>query len=112
MVKTTRSLECLLATALVCGCLVWRFAAPPVTPEWVELLRLRKDNDLLLQSSTVQSAVGSDELGSCASSRRAWQLRADRDAQGERTGPLAPSHCLKCSSQPPPKPPIPPPLTM
>ena len=65
MVKTTRSLECLLATALVCGCLVWRFASPPVTPEWVELLRLRKDNDLLLQSSTVQSAVGSDELGSC-----------------------------------------------
>ena len=58
MVKTTRSLECLLATGLVCGCLVWRFAAPPVTPEWVELLRLRKDNDLLLQSSTVQSAVG------------------------------------------------------
>ena len=49
MVKTTRSLECLLATALVCGCLVWRFAAPPVTPEWIELLRLRKENDLLLQ---------------------------------------------------------------
>ena len=47
--QTTRSIECLLATALLCGCLVWRFAAPPVTPEWVELLRLRKENALLLQ---------------------------------------------------------------
>ena len=34
---------------MVCGCLVWRFASPPVTPEWVELLRLRKENDRLLQ---------------------------------------------------------------
>ena len=49
MVRTTRSLECLVATAMVCGCLVWRFASPPVTPEWVELLRLRKENDRLLQ---------------------------------------------------------------
>eukprot|EP00964_Phaeocystis_antarctica_P110857 scaffold75194_cov54-Phaeocystis_antarctica.AAC.1 len=30
----------------------------------------------------------------------------------ERPALLAPSHCLRCSSEPPPKPPIPPPLTI
>ena len=37
------------------------------------------------------------ELGSCASSRRAWRLWAARHSQ-EEAGPLAPSHCLGCSS--------------
>ena len=31
---------------------------------------------------------------------------------GREAGPLAPSHCLECSSEPPPKPPILPPLTI
>ena len=59
-----------MATALVCGCLVWRFAAPPVTPEWIELLRLRKDNDLLLQSSTVKVAVSLVRLAATGGSKR------------------------------------------
>ena len=37
------------------------------------------------------------ELGSCASSRRAWRLWAAQHSQ-EEAGPLAPSHCLGCSS--------------
>ena len=48
-------------------------------------------------------------LGSCASSGRAWRHLAARDTQGERPGHWAPGHCLRCSNQPPPKPPIPPP---
>ena len=48
-------------------------------------------------------------IGSCASSGRAWRHLAARDTQGERPGHWAPSHCLRCSNQPPPEPPIPPP---
>jgi len=48
------------------------------------------------------------ELGSCASSGRAWRLRKVRRSQGERPGHWAPSRCLGCSSgPPPPKSPIP-----
>ena len=36
-------------------------------------------------------------LGCCASSGRAWRLWAARHSQ-EEAGPLAPSHCLGCSS--------------
>ena len=58
-----------------------------------------------------QSArLGSAQLSSFASSGRAWRLRAARDNPGERSGPWAPSHCLRCSSQPPRTPPIPPPF--
>ena len=56
------------------------------------------------------------QLGSCASSGhaspgraspgRAWRLWAARHSQGERLGHWAPSHCLGCSSELPPKPPI------
>ena len=47
------------------------------------------------------------QLGSCASSGHAWPAR-----YFERSILWAPSHRLGCSSQPPPKPPIPPPLTI
>ena len=50
------------------------------------------------------------ELGSCASSGRAWRLWAARHFAW-RPSPWAPSHCLWCSSEPPPKPPMSPPLT-
>ena len=38
------------------------------------------------------------ELGSCASSGRAWRLWAARHSQGKRPAHRAPSHCLGCSS--------------
>jgi hypothetical protein len=41
--------------------------------------------------------LGKDELGSCASSGRAWWLRATWDAQGERPGHWVHRHCLRCS---------------
>ena len=43
---------------------------------------------------------------------RAWRLRAARATQGDILGYWAPSHCLRRSSQPPPKSPNPPPLTL
>ena len=39
-------------------------------------------------------------LGCCASSGRAWWLRAARRSQGERPCHWPPSHCLGCRSQP------------
>ena len=51
-------------------------------------------------------------LGSCAFSRRSWRLWAARHSQGERSRQLAPCHYLGCSSEPPPRLPIPPPLTV
>eukprot|EP00964_Phaeocystis_antarctica_P092901 scaffold59841_cov57-Phaeocystis_antarctica.AAC.2 len=42
-------------------------------------------------------------LGACASSGRDWRLLAARHTQGERPGHQVLSHCLRCSSQPPPK---------
>ena len=50
------------------------------------------------------------ELGSCASSARAWRLWDRSMLSGERPAHWAPSHCLGCSSWPPPKSPFPPPL--
>ena len=38
------------------------------------------------------------QLGSCASSGRAWRLWAARHSQGDRPAHWAPSHCLGCSS--------------
>ena len=43
---------------------------------------------------------------------RAWRLRAARATQGDILGYWAPGHCLTRSSQPPPKSPNPPPLTL
>ena len=52
------------------------------------------------------------ELGSCAYSGRAWRLWGVRRSQGERPGHWARSRCLGYSSgPPPPKSPIPLPLT-
>ena len=57
----------------------------------------------------------SARLGSCASSGRAWRLRAARDAQGERPGHRAPRHRLRGSRvgrfQSPPTHQAPPPLS-
>ena len=50
--------------------------------------------------------------GSCASSGRAWRLWAARHSQRERPAHWAPSHGLGCSSEPPPKPPMSPPLAL
>ena len=44
------------------------------------------------------------QLGSCTSSGRAWRLWAARHSRGERPAHWAPSHCLGCSSPPPPQP--------
>ena len=46
------------------------------------------------------------ELDSCASSERACRLWAAQHSRGKRPAHWAPSRCLGCSSQPPPKPPI------
>ena len=43
------------------------------------------------------------QLGFCASSGRAWRLWATRTPR-KRPTHWAPSHCLGCSSEPPPKP--------
>ena len=60
-----------------------------------------------------QSAVlAVPEVGSRTSAGRAWRLRAARDTQGERPAPWVLRHRLRASSQPPPKPPTLPPLTM
>eukprot|EP00964_Phaeocystis_antarctica_P145108 scaffold111089_cov48-Phaeocystis_antarctica.AAC.2 len=50
-------------------------------------------------------------LGSCASSERAWRLWA-ASTPTKRPAHWAPSHCLGCLIEPPPKPPIPPPLAI
>ena len=46
------------------------------------------------------------ELDSCASLERACRLWAAQHSRGKRPAHWAPSRCLGCSSQPPPKPPI------
>ena len=46
--------------------------------------------------------------GPCASSARAWWLWAAQHSQWERPNHWAPSHCLGCSSEPPPKSAMPP----
>jgi hypothetical protein len=51
-------------------------------------------------------------LGSCATLGLAWQLRLAAALPEERPARWAPSHGLGCSSEPPPKPSISPPLTM
>ena len=51
-------------------------------------------------------------LGSCASSGRALKLRSAIYSQGERPAHWAPRYRLGCSSEPPPKLPIPRPLTL
>ena len=43
------------------------------------------------------------ELGSWAFSGRAWRLRPSLHSQEQRPSHWAPSHCLGCSSEPPPK---------
>ena len=43
--------------------------------------------------------LGNDQLGSSASSWRAWRLRTARDAQGERPGHWVLSHCLRVLEQ-------------
>ena len=101
-----RALRCALAFDFGCVRPYGQSKAPPsrlgpAFPPWPRLPALAPP-----------SRLGPAELGSCASSGRTWRLRAARDTQGERLGHWAPSHCLRCSCQPPPKPPIPPPLTV
>ena len=45
-------------------------------------------------------------LGPRASSGHAWRLWLARHSQGKRPAHWAPGHCLGCSSEPLPKPPI------
>jgi len=66
-----------------------------------------------LPASTVQAPpLAVPELSSCASSGRAWRLWAASGSQGKRPRHWALRHRLGCSSQPPPKPLISPPLTI
>ena len=46
------------------------------------------------------------QLGSCASSGRAWWPWVARHSQGKTPGHWVPNHCLRRSSDPPPKPPM------
>ena len=77
--------------------------------------RCRKYDDLeekeVQQHGQSAAPLAGPQLGSCASSGRAWRLWLARHTPRERPAHWAPSHRLGCSSQAPPKPPISPPLT-
>ena len=65
-----------------------------------------------MHASTVRRRPGQSPSSAAASPRRrAWRLWAARHSQGERSDHwAAASHCLGCSSEPPPRSPTPPPL--
>ena len=84
--------------------------AVTVTYTPFESVKLREDADR--PAAWSKCSLGPARARPCASSGHAWRLWAARHSQNKRFGLWAPSHCLRCSSQPPPKSPISPPLTI
>ena len=62
-----------------------------------ELLLLENLRFHAAEQQAQSTPLAGPQLGSCASSGRAWRLWAARCSQ-EEAGPLRPRHCLGCSS--------------
>ena len=85
--------------------------APAVAYNPFESVKLREDADRPAAWSKCSLGPARARLRA-SSAGHAWRLWAARHSHYKRVGVWAPSHCLRCLSQPPPTSPISAPLTM